>query len=53
MIPHLRQDFNARWTPASYERLLAILERQLGERPDFRMCETPCFFPPGPPRPHG
>ena len=45
MIPELRQDFNARWTSAGYERLLSSLERRLGERPEFRVAETPCFFP--------
>lgn len=45
MIPELRQDFNKRWTPEGYERLLAGIERRLGERPAFRLAETPCFFP--------
>ena len=46
MIPELRHDFNARWTSAGYERLLSTIERELGERPEFRVAETPCFFPP-------
>ena len=45
MIASLRQDFNARWTPAKYARLLAHLEARFGEGAQFRHCETPCFFP--------
>ncbi len=45
MIAELRRQFNARWTEAAHERVLAEIEGELGERPDFAIAETPCFFP--------
>lgn len=46
MIEELRREFLARWTPAGYERLLSILEREAGFAIPFRISETPCFFEP-------
>jgi hypothetical protein len=45
LIPALRQRFNAAWTPAKYAHMLSWLAQQCGEGPQFRHCETPCFFP--------
>jgi hypothetical protein len=45
MIPELRQRFNANFTPEKYLRLLKILEERCGTPVQFRVCETPCFFP--------
>ena len=45
MIEPYRSQFNAAFTPADYARLLAAIERNAGERVEFRVCETPCFFP--------
>lgn len=44
MIASLRSEFLARWTPAKYERLLAILAAECGAPIPFRICETPCFL---------
>jgi hypothetical protein len=45
MIPSLRLDFNARYTPEKYQALLRILEERCGTPVKFRVSETPCFFP--------
>lgn len=45
MIPSLRQPFNRNWTPAAYQRFLALLGERAGIGPQFRHCETPCFLP--------
>ena len=45
MLPDLRKDFNARFTPAKYQQFLAELDRRCGAHVKFRNCETPCFFP--------
>jgi hypothetical protein len=45
LIPSLRQKFNRDWTPAGYERFLALLEERSGVAPPFRHSETPCFLP--------
>ncbi len=45
MLGPYRDDFNTRFRPAMYDRLLADLEQQTGESVQFRVCETPCFFP--------
>lgn len=44
VIPHLRSDFNRRFTPAKYQRMLELLARRCGEPVPFRVSETPCFF---------
>ena len=46
MIPSLRLDFNARYTPEKYQALLRTLEERCGTAVKFRVSETPCFFPP-------
>lgn len=45
MIPSLRQQFNAHYKPERYERLLKFMEQQCGTAVEFRISETPCFFP--------
>src|SRR6266550_7251698 len=45
MIPALRQQFNYNFTPQKYAHLLKLLEQRCGTPVQFRICETPCFFP--------
>ena len=45
MIPALRQQFNANFTPQKYQTLLHLMEERSGVPIKFRLCETPCFFP--------
>src|SRR5438309_1999739 len=45
MIPSLRQQFNANFTPEKYQRLLQFMAERCGTPVQFRICETPCFFP--------
>ena len=45
MVPELRRDFNARFTPDKYRQFLDRLYRVCGTEVQFRVCETPCFFP--------
>jgi len=45
MIASLRQHFNANFTPAKYQRLLRVMAERCGTPVQFRVCETPCFFP--------
>ncbi len=44
MIPELRSDFNARFTPEKYQQVLRRLAEHCGIPIQFRICETPCFF---------
>ncbi len=45
MIPSLRKQFNANFTPEKYRTFLERLDRRCGTHVQFRVCETPCFFP--------
>jgi hypothetical protein len=45
MIPALRHQFNANFTPQKYQTLLQLMEERSGVPIKFRLCETPCFFP--------
>jgi hypothetical protein len=45
MIPELRKQFNARFTPQGYQGFIRDLERRVGADIHFRVSETPCFFP--------
>lgn len=47
MIPRLRQEFNAKWTPNGYRQFLQILEARCHAPLGFRICETPIFLPVG------
>ena len=44
MIPSLRQDFNARFTPEKYRQFEQEMAQRCGTPVKFRLCETPCFF---------
>lgn len=45
MIPSLRQPFNARFVPQKYETFLRRIDDLCGTHVQFRLSETPCFFP--------
>jgi hypothetical protein len=45
MIPSLRQQFNSNFTPEKYQRFLKLMEERCGTPVQFRLSETPCFFP--------
>src|SRR5438477_5574236 len=45
MIPDLRRQFNAAFTPEKYQRFLQGMEQRCRTAIQFRICETPCFFP--------
>jgi hypothetical protein len=45
MIPSLRKQFNANYTPEKYQHLLRLLAERCGTPVQFRVSETPCFFP--------
>ena len=45
MIPSLRKQFNANFTPEKYQTFLKVMEERCGTPVQFRMSETPCFFP--------
>ena len=45
MIPELRKDFNARWTPELYGKFLRCLDERAGTHVEFRCSETPIFLP--------
>ena len=45
MIPTLRKQFNARFTPEKYQAFLRRIEDACGTHVQFRLSETPCFFP--------
>jgi hypothetical protein len=45
MLQPYRDQFNAQFTPAKYADLLARLNQATRTNVEFRVCETPCFFP--------
>ena len=45
MIPSLREQFNKTFTPEKYQALLRRVDDLSGTRVQFRLSETPCFFP--------
>ncbi|HTC49563.1 MAG TPA: hypothetical protein VK722_19735 [Candidatus Aquilonibacter sp.] len=45
MIPSLRQQFNASFTPEKYQTFLRRIDAACGTHVQFRLSETPCFFP--------
>ncbi|MGB8113577.1 MAG: hypothetical protein WCF22_07370 [Candidatus Sulfotelmatobacter sp.] len=45
MIPSLRQQFNRGFTAERYQAFLAQMEAACGTPVQFRLSETPCFFP--------
>jgi hypothetical protein len=45
MIPFLRQQFNSAFTPEKYQTFLRNVDETCGTHVQFRLSETPCFFP--------
>jgi hypothetical protein len=45
MIPSLRKQFNDSFTPEKYQAFLRRVDDLSGTRVQFRLSETPCFFP--------
>jgi hypothetical protein len=45
MIPFLRKQFNDSFTPEKYQAFLRRVDDLSGTRVQFRLSETPCFFP--------
>jgi hypothetical protein len=45
MIPSLRKPFNANFTPEKYQAFLRRMDDACGTHVNFRLSETPCFFP--------
>jgi hypothetical protein len=45
MIPSLRKQFNAGFTPEKYQTFLRRIDQACGTHVSFRLAETPCFFP--------
>ncbi len=45
MIPELRANFNRRFDPRLYQKLLERMDRETRTHVGFRTSETPCFFP--------
>src|SRR5580704_7835405 len=45
MIPFLRKQFNAAFTPEKYLAFLRRVDDACGTHVNFRLSETPCFFP--------
>ncbi len=45
MIPSRRRRFNSDFTPEKYQAFLRQIDEACGTHVQFRLCETPCFFP--------
>ena len=45
MIPSLRKRFNENFTPEKYQKFLRRIDDLCGTHVQFRLSETPCFFP--------
>src|SRR5215831_9453806 len=45
MIPSLRRYFNQNFTPDKYRKFLRRIDDVSGTHVQFRLSETPCFFP--------
>jgi hypothetical protein len=45
MIPSLRKQFNENFTPEKYQAFLRRIDDECGTHVQFRLSETPCFFP--------
>jgi hypothetical protein len=45
MIPSLRKQFNASFSPDKYQKFLRRVDDVCGTHVNFRLSETPCFFP--------
>jgi hypothetical protein len=45
MIPSLRKQFNVNFSSAQYKEFLRVMAERCGAPVEFRLAETPCFFP--------
>jgi hypothetical protein len=45
MIPSFRKQFNESFTPQKYRKFLQRIDDECGAHVQFRLSETPCFFP--------
>ena len=45
MIDSLRKQFNSNFTPEKYHAFLQRIDDACGTHVQFRLSETPCFFP--------
>lgn len=45
MIPSLRRQFNQQFTPEKYQQFVKHIDQVCGTHVQFRLSETPCFFP--------
>jgi hypothetical protein len=45
MISSYRKQFNANFSPEKYHKLLRLMQERCGAPVEFRISETPCFFP--------
>ena len=45
MIPSLRHQFNESFSPDKYQAFLRRVDLACGTHVQFRLSETPCFFP--------
>src|SRR5215813_12920254 len=45
MIPPLRKQFIASFTPEKYQQFLRRIDDECGTHVPFRLCESPCFLP--------
>lgn len=45
MIPSLRRQFNQNFTPGKYQQFVRRIDEACGTHVQFRLSETPCFFP--------
>jgi hypothetical protein len=45
LLPDLRQRFNSQFTPERYRAFVGDLQQRCGADIQFRVSETPCFFP--------
>ena len=45
MIPSLRKRFNESFTPDKYQAFIRRIDEACGTHVQFRLSETPCFFP--------
>lgn len=45
MIPSRRKQFNSNFSAARYQTFLRRIDQICGTHVQFRLCETPCFFP--------
>ena len=45
MKEETRSAFNAAFKPETYQKMVAELDQKLGRKIEFRIAETPVFFP--------